>query len=205
MQDHKTSPRAAILISGKGSNMEVIINKAREGLLKVNPVVVFSDKPGAEGLGTAKGLGVEVFTFKPKDFESFDKYEEAVVAKLKDLQIELIICAGYMRLLKKNILNAFKNKIINIHPALLPSFPGLNAQEQAFEYGVKITGCTVHFVDEGVDTGSVIMQKEVYVEDNDTLESVTRKIQQAEHDTYWRAINLVAEGFIVEGRRIRKL
>jgi phosphoribosylglycinamide formyltransferase-1 len=198
-------PRIALLISGQGSNMKVIIKKAREGLLKINPVLVFSDNPNARGLDAAKELGVETESFRPKDFSSFKEYEQELVKRLVDLRVDLIICAGYMRLLKQNILNAFKYKIINIHPALLPSFPGLDAQVQAFEYGVKVTGCTVHFIDEGVDTGPVIMQKEVYVDDQDTLESLTRKIQEAEHDTYWRAIDLVINGYTVEGRRVKKV
>ncbi|MDH4199531.1 MAG: phosphoribosylglycinamide formyltransferase [Spirochaetia bacterium] len=186
-------PNIAILISGRGSNMETIIHKVQEGFLRVNICLVFSDVPEAPGLEIARSRNIPVKTFSPKQFNSFSEYEENLVGALKQAKAGWIVCAGYMRILKKNILESFKGKIINIHPSLLPAFPGLNAQKQALNHGVKISGCTVHFVDEGVDTGPIILQTAVEVKDTDSVDDLVSRIRQAEHDTYWRAIASVVK------------
>jgi len=193
MSDSKNRPKIAILISGRGSNMKVILDRVADGSLPVDVACVFSDKAQAEGLQIARSAGVATATFAPSEFASFTEYEEKLVDLLKQSGCQWIVCAGYMRIIKKTLLAAFAGKIINIHPSLLPSFRGLNAQKQALEAGVKISGCTVHYVDEGVDSGPIIAQTPVEVLDNDTLEDLTARILQAEHETYWRAIKKVAQ------------
>ena len=184
-------PKIAILISGRGSNMQVILERVKDGSLPVEIVLVFSDNPEAEGLQIAKTAGVVTAAFSPSEFEKFSIYEEKVVNILKQAQAEWVICAGYMRIIKKTILSNYQGKILNIHPALLPSFRGLNAQKQALESGVKISGCTVHFVDEGVDSGPIIAQTAVDVFDEDTVADLTKRILKAEHETYWKAIKKI--------------
>jgi len=188
--DHKT----AILISGRGSNMEAILLNARKRKLNTKVVLVFSDKKDAKGLGVARKYGIKTTSFSPKEFPTFEEYETRLVQVLKEHKVDLIVCAGYMRILKKTMIDAFKGKIINIHPSLLPSFPGLKAQQQAIDYGVQFSGCTVHFVDSGVDTGPIILQSVVPVKPDDTTDSLSRRILQAEHQAYTKAINLVISG-----------
>jgi phosphoribosylglycinamide formyltransferase-1 len=184
-------PKIAILISGRGSNMRVILDRVKDGSLAVDVVLVFSDKAQAEGLQIAKSIGVATESFSPSEFSSFSEYEEKLVNALKRSRVEWIICAGYMRIIKKTILSNFQGKILNIHPSLLPSFRGLNAQKQALDAGVKVSGCTVHFVDEDVDSGAIIAQTAVEVYDGDTVADLTQRILKAEHDTYWRAIKKI--------------
>jgi len=191
MMKPEGKPKIAILISGRGSNMSAIFDRIKDGSLPVEIVLVFSDKAVAEGLQKAREYGVRTETFSPSEFSSFSEYEARLVEVLKHAQAQWIVCAGYMRIIKKTLLENYQGRILNIHPSLLPSFRGLNAQKQAIEAGVKISGCTVHYVDEGVDSGQIIAQKAVEILDNDTLASLTQRILQAEHDTYWRAIKKV--------------
>ena len=196
------APRVAFLISGRGSNMMAILRAIKGKQLKANPVLVFSNKSKAAGLQRAHDFGVKTETFSPKSFASKKDYEERLVALLKENDVEWVICAGYMRILGKPMLAAFKHRIVNIHPSLLPSFPGLDAQKQAVEAGVKVSGCTIHLVDEGVDTGPIILQKAVAVDPEDTDESLAKKIIKIEHDSYWRALKLVFKGFTVRNKTV---
>ncbi|MDH5718447.1 MAG: phosphoribosylglycinamide formyltransferase [Spirochaetia bacterium] len=195
-------PRIAFLISGRGSNMTAILKKIKEKKLKANPVLVFSDNEKAEGLKKAKLFNVPVLSFSPKKYNSFEEYEQALVKILKENKVEWVICAGYMRLLKKTVLTAYENRIVNIHPALLPSFPGLKAQKQAVDYGVKFSGCTIHLIDEGCDTGPIVIQSVIEVLPKDNEETLSKKILKLEHDTYWRALKKLFDGFILKDRKI---
>ena len=184
----KNYPIIAFLISGKGSNMDAILKKIEDKKLKVQVGLVFSDKPKAPGLLLAKKRGYSTATFSPSDFESREIYEQYLTNTLIKKNVQWVICAGYMRILHKPILKAFPNKIINIHPSLLPSFPGLSAQKQALKYGVKYTGCTIHFVDEGIDTGKIIAQKIVPILPKDTEKTLSLRILKEEHNLYWKVI-----------------
>ncbi|RME88953.1 MAG: phosphoribosylglycinamide formyltransferase [Candidatus Hydrogenedentota bacterium] len=184
----KNKPRLVFFISGRGSNMKAILKKIQEGKLKADPVLVFSDNPQAKGLEIAKKYGIETKSFSPKDFTTREEYEVALRDMVIQAKADLVVCAGYMRILKQPILQAMRGRIVNIHPSLLPAFPGLKAQKQALDYGVKFSGCTVHFVDEGVDTGPIIDQRVVPVKKNDTVESLSKRILKQEHDLYWRSI-----------------
>ena len=192
-----------ILLSGRGSNFEAIAANVSAGRIPdAQIVVVISNKPDASGLETARRLGLTtlVIPSKGKERESHD-YE--VVAALKKHKVDLVCLAGYMRLLSPWFVKQFPRQILNIHPSLLPAFPGLEAQEQAFAYGVKVTGCTVHFVDEELDHGPIIVQKTVTVLADDDERSLSARILEQEHVAYSEAINIVLEGnFKVVGRRL---
>ena len=200
--------RVGILVSGRGSNMEAIIRNAKEGKIDAEVVIVLSDNPDAPALEKARALGVEalyVYPGEKKTYMTPDR-EEEYVRILKEKNVDLVCLAGFMRVLKKTFLSNFPYRIMNIHPSLLPAFPGLNAQKQAWEYGVKISGCTVHFVDEGVDTGPIIIQRAVPVLEDDTPERLAERILKEEHKIYSEAIQLFAEGRLkIEGRRVRIL
>lgn len=195
-------PRIAFLISGRGSNMKAILSQIKKKKLKVDPILVFSDKKEAMGLDIAKDFDLKTYSLSPNEFASINEYEQSLVDLMEKNNIEWIVCAGYMRILHDTVIDAFKDRILNIHPSLLPAFPGLKAQKQAFDYGVKITGCTVHLVDKGVDTGPIIMQNSVRVDKQDTVDSLSKKILKAEHDTYWRAIQKAVTGMQIRGRTI---
>jgi phosphoribosylglycinamide formyltransferase 1 len=186
--------RLAVLASGRGSNFEAIYSAIKAGKLSAEIVHIISDNPKAKILDTAKSLDLPLSLFAYKSFPTKEEYEKNIINKITEVRADLIVLAGYMRILSPDFVKAFAGKIINIHPALLPAFPGLHAQKQALDYGVKISGCTVHFVDSGVDTGRIIMQKAVPVLDTDTEETLSQRILTEEHDLYWRAIKLVAEG-----------
>jgi len=200
--------RIGILVSGRGSNMEAIIRNAKEGKIDAEVVIVLSDNPNAPALEKARALGVEalyVYPGEKKTYMTPDR-EEEYVRILKEKKVDLVCLAGFMRVLKKTFLSNFPYRIMNIHPSLLPAFPGLNAQKQAWEYGVKISGCTVHFVDEGIDTGPIILQRAVPVLEDDTPERLAERILKEEHKIYSEAIQLFAEGRLkIEGRRVRIL
>ncbi|MCM8763971.1 MAG: phosphoribosylglycinamide formyltransferase [Candidatus Omnitrophica bacterium] len=194
-----------ILASGKGSNLGAIINKVRSGFLKVNIGVVISDNPGAFALEIARSYGINAKYIEPGKYRTIlePQQEEKYVECLKEHGAELICLAGFMRIIKKPFFNAFRGRIINIHPSLLPSFPGIEAWKQAIDYGVKFSGCTVHFIDEGVDTGPIILQAVVPVLNDDTPETLHQRIQEKEHIIYPLAIKLISEQKIrVEGRRV---
>ncbi len=195
--------RVGVLASGRGSNLQAIIDACREGKIPAQVVVVLSDKEGAFALTRAAKEGIPAIHLNPQSFPGKEEYERAVSAVLKDHRVELVCLAGYMRLVGKTILDAFPNRVINIHPALLPAFPGLHGQRQALEYGVRFSGCTVHFVDEGCDTGPIILQAVVPVLDTDTEETLAARILEQEHRLYPEAIKLFAEGRLkIEGRRV---
>ena len=194
-----------VLISGRGSNLQAIIDAAARGEITGRVAVVISNKADASGLERARNAGIEAL-FIPSKGKERTEFERELAEALESRCVELVCLAGFMRVLTPYFIRRFKNRIINIHPALLPSFPGENAQGQAFDYGVKVTGCTVHFVDEGVDTGQVIVQVPVEVREDDTAETLSARILEQEHRAYPRAIQLYAEGRLqVVGRRVKVL
>lgn len=195
--------KLAVLASGRGSNFDAIGQAIDKKDLDAEIAVLISDQPNAQALQKATARGIEILHINPRDFSGRGDYEAALVDELKARNIDLVVLAGYMRLVGKVFLSAYQNRILNIHPALLPSFPGLHAQKQALDYGVKISGCTVHIVDQGMDTGPIIMQKAVPVYDTDDEEVLSKRILQEEHQVYWRVLQLIAEGRVwIKDRRI---
>ena len=196
--------KLGILISGNGSNLQSIIDYIEKGSLKATIKIVISNNPDAYGLTRAKKHGIPVVVLKNGDFINKEDFDLELINILKNNSVDLVILAGFMRVLTPTFLKAFTQKIMNIHPALLPSFPGIHGQKQALEYGVKLSGCTVHFVDEGVDTGPIIIQRAVQVFDDDTEETLAARILTDEHRIYPQAIQLFAEGKIeIKGRKVR--
>lgn len=207
--------KIAVLVSGRGSNLQAIIDSIGSGELPAEIICVVSDKPDAAGLDRARKHGIPAVVVDYKRITDDDvktrgraslrdTYESILLETLKQYAPDLICLAGYMRIVGKDVISAFKNRIVNIHPALLPSFPGLDSQKQALEYGAKISGCTVHFVDEGCDTGPIILQKAVPVPEGDTEASLSARILEQEHKAYPEAIRLIAEGRVrIEGRKVR--
>ena len=195
--------KIGILISGRGSNMAAIVEAVQSGRIPNSEVaVVVSDKTSAEGLEKAKARGIETVIITRKG-RSREDHDAEIIFELKKRDIELVCLAGYMRLLSCDFVRAFPDKIINIHPSLLPAFPGLDAQRQAIEYGVKISGCTVHFVDEDLDHGAIILQKAVEVLDTDTAETLSGRILEHEHALYIEAIKKIVEEKVeIHGRRV---
>lgn len=195
--------KIGILISGRGSNMTAIIEAVQSGKIPDAEVeVVISDKAKAQGLEKAKMRGVEAVVIT-RNNRSREEHDAEIIAELQKRNIEIVCLAGYMRLLSADFVRAFPNKIINIHPSLLPSFAGLNSQKQAFDYGVKVTGCTVHFVDEDLDHGAIILQKAVEVSNDDTAESLSAKILEQEHNLYIEALQkIVLQEYKIVGRRV---
>ena len=197
--------KLAILLSGRGSNFEAIARAIESGKLDAEIAVVISNRPGARGLDRAKEMGLEALCL-PSRGVAREEYDARLVEELKRHNPDLICLAGFMRLLTPVIIEAFRGRILNIHPSLLPAFPGLDAQRQALEHGVRFSGCTVHFVDEGLDSGPIIVQAAVPVKDDDTVESLSARILEAEHAAYPRAIALVLSGaYRMEGRRVVRL
>ncbi len=199
-----------ILVSGRGSNMEAILQKIKEGSIKnVKPCVVISNKSNARALEIAKQYGVNAVFIDDEGKKGASwEYDRKIVDCLQENQVTpengLVCLAGFMRIISKEFVQKYRWRIMNIHPALLPSFPGLNVQKQALEYGAKISGCTVHFVDEGVDTGPIIIQASVEVKDDDTADSLAARILEQEHSIYPEAVRLFAEGKLsIEGRRVK--
>ncbi len=195
--------KIGILISGRGSNMQAIVEAVQSGLIvNCEVAVVISDKADAEGLLKAKERGIETLVIA-KNKRSREEHDAEIIGELQIRGVELICLAGYMRLLSKDFVRAFPDKIINIHPSLLPAFKGLDAQKQAIEYGVKISGCTVHFVDEALDHGAIILQKSVEVADDDTAETLSVKILKLEHALYIEALRQIAAGnYRIAERRV---
>jgi phosphoribosylglycinamide formyltransferase-1 len=191
-----------ILLSGRGSNFEAIAKNVAAGKIpNARIAVVISNKPDAGGLETARRLGLNALAI-PSKGKSREDHDREVVAALQQHKVDLVCLAGYMRLLSPWFVQQFPHRILNIHPSLLPAFPGLEAQEQAFAYGVRVSGCTVHFVDEELDHGAIIVQKTVPVLDTDDEHSLAIRILEQEHVAYSEAINLVLEGkFKIAGRR----
>ena len=195
--------RLGVLISGRGSNMVAIAEAVEAGVIPDSEIaVVVSDKPSAPGLEKAESMGINTVRV-PRDKRPREEHDAEIVDKLVSNGVELVCLAGYMRLLSAGFVRAFKDRIINIHPSLLPSFKGLHAHRQAIDYGVKVSGCTVHFVDEHLDHGPIIMQKAVEVRDDDSEESLSQRVIRYEHETYVEAIRRIVEGEVaIEGRRV---
>ena len=196
--------KLGVLISGNGSNLQSIIDHIEKGSLTAVIKIVISNNPNAYGITRAKKHGIPFVVLKNGDFKNKEEFDLELIRILESKCVDLVILAGFMRIISPTILKAFPQKIMNIHPALLPSFPGIHGQKQALEYGVKISGCTVHFVDEGVDTGPIIIQSAVQVFDDDTEETLAARILTDEHRIYPQAIQLFAEGKIeIKGRKVR--
>lgn len=197
-------PRLVVMASGRGSNLEAILDAIDRGELRARVVAVISDRSDAQALERAARRQIEALALDYRAFPDRDAYHEALLEHLVRIAPDLIVLAGYMRLLPGRIVARFPQRIVNIHPSLLPAFPGLNPHRQALDYGVKVSGCTVHFVDEGMDTGPIIMQAAVPVLEDDTEKSLAERILRREHELYPRAIAAVLDGRVrVEGRRVR--
>jgi len=191
-----------ILLSGRGSNFEAIARNVLAGAIPARIALVISNRQDAAGLAKARQLGFET-RFIPSAGKDRETYDRELVAALNEAQVDVVCLAGFMRVLGPYFVRAYPRRVLNIHPALLPAFPGLDAQKQALDHGVKFTGCTVHLVDEGVDTGPIVCQAVVPVLDDDTLESLSARILKEEHRIYSEAIRLVVEDRVrVEGRRV---
>ena len=194
--------RIGILLSGRGSNFEAIANNTAAGTLAAEIAVVISNRPEARGLEIARERSLPACVMPSKGVDR-EEYDRSVVAELRARNVELVCLAGFMRLLRAEFCRAFPMRILNIHPSLLPAFPGLDAQKQALEHGVKITGCTVHFVDEKLDAGPIVLQAAVPVEDRDTVDTLSARILKEEHRIYSEAIRLVlSEQWRIDGRRV---
>jgi phosphoribosylglycinamide formyltransferase 1 len=195
--------RIGVLLSGRGSNFEALAESATAGRIpNAEIAIVVSNRDGAPGIQRAEARRIQTRVIPSKGLER-EAYDRQVAAVLNEAKVNLICLAGYMRLLSPFFVAAFPNRILNIHPSLLPSFPGLESQRQALEYGVKFAGCTVHFVDENLDAGPIVLQAVVPVEDRDTEESLSARILKEEHRIYSEAVRIVLEGkFKIEGRRV---
>ncbi len=195
--------RVAILLSGRGSNFEAIYQFSQQAAANFQVIAVISDNAEAHGLITAKNWGLPTYFVNPKQLKNKTIYEQKIVDILKNHHTQLVCLAGYMRIVGETLLNAYPGLILNIHPALLPSFPGTHAQQQALDHGVKISGCTVHFVDPGIDSGPIILQNAVTILENDTEDSLASRILTQEHQLYSEAISLFFQKRLnISGRRV---
>lgn len=196
----------AVFASGRGTNLQAIIKAVRKGNLKANLTLVISDVKKARALKRAKKAGIKSLFIDPAAYPTQEALEREILKHLEAEKIDLIVLAGFMRIVGNTLLDRFPHKILNIHPALLPSFKGVHGIQDAFAYGTKITGVTVHFVDNKMDHGPIIAQGIVKIEDADTLESLEKKIHRLEHKLYPETINLVVEGKVkIDGRKIKIL
>lgn len=195
--------KAAVLASGRGSNLQALIDEWKEGSLPVEFVGVGSDKVSCQALSRAEEAGIPVRAFPPDNYSDRRSQETDILNWLEEEGAEILILAGYMRVLSEYFIRRAEYPIVNIHPSLLPAFPGLDAQKQALEYGVKVSGCTVHYVDEGMDSGPIIIQEAVSVFDEDDEQSLADRILKVEHNIYPEAIRLIAAGKVKrEGRKV---
>ncbi|MCL6456567.1 MAG: phosphoribosylglycinamide formyltransferase [Gorillibacterium sp.] len=195
--------RIAVFASGSGSNFQAIVDATLAKQLDAEVVQLVCDKPQAAVVRRAEQANIPVFAFRPKDYASREAYEAEIVQRLSALDVDLIVLAGYMRLLTATLITPFTGRIINIHPSLLPAFPGVNSVKQALDYGVKVTGVTVHFVDSGLDTGPVITQQAVELIDGDTEDTLSQRIHAIEHGLYLKAIGLIQQGRVqLDGRKV---
>lgn len=183
-----------VLASGRGSNLQAMIDACEGGRIAAQVVCVVSDVADAHALERARKHGIDALHINPKNYTNKQAYEAEICRRLKERDVALVCLAGYMRVVSPYMIREFPNRILNIHPALLPAFPGLHGQRQALEHGVKFSGCTVHFVDEGVDTGPIIIQSVVPVLQNDTVETISARILTEEHKIYPQAIQFFADG-----------
>lgn len=198
--------RVGVLISGRGSNMEALARACRDPAFPATVAVVVSDVPGARGLEVARGLGLDASLVERRQYADRDGFERRIRQELQERHVELVCLAGFMRVLSGRFVEAYRERILNIHPSLLPAFPGLHAQRQALRHGVRYSGCTVHFVTAEVDAGPIVLQAVVPVEQDDTEETLAARILEQEHRLYPEAVRLYAEGRLrVEGRRVRIL
>ncbi|WJQ82254.1 phosphoribosylglycinamide formyltransferase [Brevibacillus brevis] len=197
--------KLAIFASGSGSNFEAIVQAVQDGKLAgVEVALLVCDKPGAKVLERAERLGIDAFVFQPKEYADKAAFEQEIVAQLQKRDISLVVLAGYMRLVGDTLLSSYEGKIINLHPSLLPAFPGKDAVGQALAYGVKITGVTVHLVDAGLDTGPIIAQIPVAVQESDTAETLSARIHAVEHELLVKVIGYLAEERVkLEGRLVQ--
>lgn len=194
----------AIFASGRGTNFSAIIKAVKSGKIKANLSLLVCDNPGAGALGRAKQAGIRLALVERKDFATKKDFEARIIEHLEENKIDLIVLAGFMRMLSAEFVRRYRGRILNIHPALLPSFKGEEGIKDTFDYGVKVTGVTVHFVDEEMDHGPIILQKQVLIEETDTLVSLESKIHKLEHKLYPEAIRLFAEGKLrIEGRKVK--
>lgn len=195
--------RIGVLLSGRGSNFEALADSVAAGRIpNAEIAVVISNREGAPGLERARARGIEARPIPSKGLER-EAYDKLVMAALEEKKIDLVCLAGYMRLLSPQFVAAFRGRILNIHPSLLPAFPGLESQRQALEHGAKFAGCTVHFVDENLDAGPIVLQAVVPIEDRDTPETLSERILREEHRIYTEAVRIVLEGrYRIEGRRV---
>lgn len=196
--------KLGIMISGSGTNLQAIIDACENGYLDARPTVVISNIESAFGLERAKKHGIKAIFIDPKEHSSRQSYDSQTLEVLKDNMVDLVVHAGYMRLIGEPLLSAYSTRTMNIHPSLLPSFPGMTAIKDAYEYGAKITGVTVHFIDAGVDTGPVILQEAVPVQEDDTLDDLEAKVHAVEYRLYPRAIKLFIENRLdLQGRKVK--
>jgi len=198
--------RIAVLVSGSGTNLQALIDRTADGTIPGDIVLVLSNKPKAFGLERARRAGLETDVIAHRGFPDRETFDAALVDRLTKAQVDLVCLAGFMRVLTPVFVDAFAGRLLNIHPALLPAFPGVHAQQQAFDYGVRWTGATVHFVDRGTDTGPIVLQAAVPVEPGDTLETLSARILAEEHRIYVEAVRLFCEDKLrIEGRKVRIL
>jgi len=196
--------RVGVLASGRGSNFAAIAEAAATGRLAARPVVLVADRASAGVLGIARAHGIAAVVVEPREHPTREAFDKALIAELVERRVDLVCLAGFMRVLGPAFVQHFRGRLLNIHPALLPAFPGLHAQRQALAHGVKVAGATVHFVDEGVDTGPIVLQAAVPVLDDDTEEALSARILREEHRLYPEAIGLFAAGRLrIDGRRVR--
>lgn len=193
--------RIAVFASGSGSNFQAIVDAVQRGELDVEIALLVCDKPQAKVVERADVVGIAAFTFRPKEYPSREAYETEIVRVLEEHEIDLVVLAGYMRLITSVLLEPYEGRIINIHPSLLPAFPGVDGIGDAFRYGVRVTGVTVHYVDGGMDTGPIIAQQPVTIEPQDTLDTLAQKIHAVEHQLYPQVIRWISEGRVrLDGR-----
>ena len=202
MKPRRMNRRLGVLISGRGSNLQAIIDAIADGRLDAEIAVVISNRADAGGLERARQAGIECLVIGHSDYELREVFDRAVVSELKKREVRVVCLAGFMRLLSTEFVEAFRDSILNVHPSLLPAFPGLDAQAQAWRYGVKISGATVHIVTPSLDSGPVVLQAAVPIEEDDTPERLAARILEQEHRIYPEAIRLMLDGeWYVDGRR----
>jgi len=197
--------RFAVLVSGTGTNLQALLDRQANGELAPGEIVlVLSNRPKAKALERARTAGVEAVVVNHKKFADRTAFEQAMLAELRQRDVQAVVLAGFMRVLTATFLDAFPKRVINTHPSLLPAFPGMHGAQQALDYGVKVTGCTIHLVEAGVDTGPIIMQATVPIRDDDDEHTLQSRIQVEEHRMLFEAARLMAQGrLVVEGRKVR--
>lgn len=194
--------RIAVFASGSGSNFQAVAEAIRDDGIPASIEMLVCDKPSAYVLERARALGIDTYVFRPKNYPTREAYETEIVAELQRRGVELIVLAGYMRLTTSVLIEPYYGRMINVHPALLPAFPGINSVKQALDYGVKLTGVTVHFVDGGMDTGPIIAQRAVEVRDDDTEETLAERVHAVEHELLPQTVRWIAEGRVTLNNRI---